>query len=271
MLVTLQADMSARSQVIELVSLFEGQVVDVGHDELTVSLDGEPTGSTTWRACCARSASSSWRTGRVALPKLERTAPTCGPCAGQPEPDGPRRLPAARIQDLPDDGPFDAYRLAADDAEVLFATYPGGTTIDAHDHDTDNVGVIIQGELVLTMDGVESRYGPGDWYHVPPGTSATPASAATPPRSSSGSRPARKEHPDGQRVLHEEGRRPVADRGPQGGGDRLQLAGPRPRPQPAGLGHRRAGRPAGGSSSAKAEAEACACCQWPTPPARPTS
>jgi len=77
-----------------------------------------------------------------------------------------------RIRDLPDfDGPFDAFRLAADGADVLFATYPGGTTIDPHDHATDNVGVIIRGELILTMGGTESRYGPGDWYHVPPGTS----------------------------------------------------------------------------------------------------
>ena len=77
-----------------------------------------------------------------------------------------------RIRDLPDfDGPFDAFRLAADGAEVLFATYPAGTAIDPHDHPTDNVGVIIRGELILTMGGEESRYGPGDWYHVPPGTS----------------------------------------------------------------------------------------------------
>ena len=34
---------------------------------------------------------------------------------------------------------------------------------------TDNVGVIIRGELILTMDGEDSRFGPGDWYHVPPG------------------------------------------------------------------------------------------------------
>ena len=40
MLVTVRADITARSQVIELVNLFEGRVVDVGHDELTVSLDG---------------------------------------------------------------------------------------------------------------------------------------------------------------------------------------------------------------------------------------
>ena len=77
-----------------------------------------------------------------------------------------------RVRELPDfDGPFDAYRLAADGADVLFATYPAGTTIDPHDHPTDNVGVIIRGGLILTMGGEESRYGPGDWYHVPPGTS----------------------------------------------------------------------------------------------------
>jgi quercetin dioxygenase-like cupin family protein len=70
----------------------------------------------------------------------------------------------------PFDGPFDAFRLAAEGCEVLFATYPGGTTIDPHQHDTDNVGVITAGELLLTIDGVETRYRPGDWYHVPPGT-----------------------------------------------------------------------------------------------------
>ena len=76
-----------------------------------------------------------------------------------------------RIRGLPDfDGPFDAYSLAAEGADVLFATYSAGTTIDPHDHPTDNVGVIIRGELILTMGGEESRYGPGDWYHVPPGT-----------------------------------------------------------------------------------------------------
>ena len=33
--------------------------------------------------------------------------------------------------------------------------------------DTENVGVITQGELILIRDGKETRYRPGEWYHVP--------------------------------------------------------------------------------------------------------
>jgi len=65
-------------------------------------------------------------------------------------------------------GPFDAYRLDADKCKVLFASYPAGTTIDAHTHPTENCGVITHGELLLTVDGQETRYGPGDWYHLHP-------------------------------------------------------------------------------------------------------
>lgn len=74
------------------------------------------------------------------------------------------------IRDLPDfEGPFDAHRLAAEGCEVLFASYPAGTSIDAHTHPSRNVGVITQGELILTKGGKETRYGPGDWYHVDAG------------------------------------------------------------------------------------------------------
>lgn len=65
------------------------------------------------------------------------------------------------------DGPFDAFKLAAANCDVLFASYPAGTTIPPHQHDTENVGVITEGELILTLGGKESRYGPGQWYHVP--------------------------------------------------------------------------------------------------------
>ena len=74
-----------------------------------------------------------------------------------------------RIRSLPPFvGPFDAYQLSATDCEVLFASYTAGTEIDRHTHPTENFGVITEGELILIVDGNESRYGPGDWYHLAP-------------------------------------------------------------------------------------------------------
>ena len=64
------------------------------------------------------------------------------------------------------DGPFEAFRLAADGCDVLFASYPAGTTIEPHDHPTRNCGVITDGELFLTSGGEEKRYGVGDWYFL---------------------------------------------------------------------------------------------------------
>ena len=71
------------------------------------------------------------------------------------------------IRQLPEfEGPFDAYRLCAEGCDVLFASYPAGTSIDPHSHPTKNVGVITEGELFLTVSGVESCFGPGDWYQI---------------------------------------------------------------------------------------------------------
>ncbi|MBT8084011.1 MAG: cupin domain-containing protein [Woeseia sp.] len=73
----------------------------------------------------------------------------------------------ALIRSLPEfEGAFDAFRLAAQDCQVLFASYPAGTAIAPHTHATRNVGVITQGELILTKNGQETRYGVGDWYQV---------------------------------------------------------------------------------------------------------
>ena len=72
------------------------------------------------------------------------------------------------IRKLPDyEGQFDAHRLGAENCDVLFASYPAGTRIDTHTHATHNVGLITRGQLVLTMDGEVSTYGPGEWYEVP--------------------------------------------------------------------------------------------------------
>jgi quercetin dioxygenase-like cupin family protein len=73
-----------------------------------------------------------------------------------------------KIKELPlYDGRFDAYKLAAKNSDVLFASYPAGTSIPAHSHDTDNHGVITRGELIISMQGEETRVGVGQWYHVP--------------------------------------------------------------------------------------------------------
>lgn len=76
-----------------------------------------------------------------------------------------------KIRTLPlFDGQFDAHRLAAEGADVLFASYPAGTHISTHKHDTDNYGVITRGELILEMNDKVSRIGVGEWYQVPAGT-----------------------------------------------------------------------------------------------------
>lgn len=66
------------------------------------------------------------------------------------------------------EGPFEARRLAADGCQVLFASYPAGTTIEPHAHPTENVGVITSGELILCTDAGERGIGPGGWYCLAP-------------------------------------------------------------------------------------------------------
>jgi quercetin dioxygenase-like cupin family protein len=73
-----------------------------------------------------------------------------------------------KIKSLPRfSGPFDAFRLSAEGCEIFFAQYPAGTKIEPHNHETDNYGIITQGELILTMNDHQQRFRPGEWYHVP--------------------------------------------------------------------------------------------------------
>jgi len=73
-----------------------------------------------------------------------------------------------KIKSLPlYDGRFDAYKLEAKNSDVLFASYPAGTSIPPHTHNTDNHGVITRGALMLTMNGVTKKISTGEWYHVP--------------------------------------------------------------------------------------------------------
>jgi len=74
----------------------------------------------------------------------------------------------SKIKSLPVyDGRFDAYKLKAEGSDVLFASYPAGTSIEPHTHCTDNYGVITRGELKLTVKDEEKIIRVGEWYHVP--------------------------------------------------------------------------------------------------------
>ncbi len=75
MMITVRAEPATRGQVIELVDVFQGRIVDVGHDQLTVELSGPPSKLDDFEDLMrAFGISALQRTGRVALPKLERQA-----------------------------------------------------------------------------------------------------------------------------------------------------------------------------------------------------
>lgn len=76
MIATVKADPSVRSQVIELVDVFKGSVIDVGFDELSIAVNGEPDKlDDVEELLRPYGIVELQRTGRVALPKLERTPP----------------------------------------------------------------------------------------------------------------------------------------------------------------------------------------------------
>ena len=83
-LATVHAEAAARSQVIELVQVFEGKIVDVGHDALTVMLAGPPSKIDDFEEIIrGYGIVELQRTGRVALAKLERQAPRLRSVSGK--------------------------------------------------------------------------------------------------------------------------------------------------------------------------------------------
>jgi len=80
MLATVKAIPSERGEVLDLVQVFEGRVVAVGHDALTVALDGSPAKLDDFEELLRPyGIVELQRTGRVALPKLEREIPKSKP------------------------------------------------------------------------------------------------------------------------------------------------------------------------------------------------
>jgi acetolactate synthase-1/3 small subunit len=75
MMATVRASAEQRGQVIELVNIFEGKILAVGSDAVTVSLDGSPEKIDDFEELLRQyGIVESQRTGRVALPKLDRSA-----------------------------------------------------------------------------------------------------------------------------------------------------------------------------------------------------
>jgi acetolactate synthase-1/3 small subunit len=75
MVVTVRAEGDQRGEVVELANIFEGKVLAVGAEAMTVSLDGNPEKLDDFEELLkAYGIVESQRTGRVALPKLDREA-----------------------------------------------------------------------------------------------------------------------------------------------------------------------------------------------------
>ncbi len=76
MLVTVRAEPVQRSEVIELASLYDGRIVDVGLADLTIAIGGEPSRLDDVEDLLRPyGITELQRTGRVALPKLDKGGP----------------------------------------------------------------------------------------------------------------------------------------------------------------------------------------------------
>ena len=75
LLVTVKVSPEQRGQVVELATIFEGKILAVGIEAITISLDGHPDKLDDFEELLAGyGIVELQRTGRVALPKLEREA-----------------------------------------------------------------------------------------------------------------------------------------------------------------------------------------------------
>ncbi len=75
LLATVRVAPDVRGQVVELVNIFEGKILAVGVDAITVSLDGHPDKLDDFEELLSGyGLVELQRTGRVALPKLDREA-----------------------------------------------------------------------------------------------------------------------------------------------------------------------------------------------------
>jgi len=74
------------------------------------------------------------------------------------------RLPEAEI---PLSG-VQAWISQADDHQVVFFEIAPGQAVPPHSHG-EQWGIVVEGEMELTIGGETRRCGPGDSYHIPAG------------------------------------------------------------------------------------------------------
>lgn len=75
LLLTVRVPPDERGQIVELSNIFEGKILAVGADALTLSLEGHPDKLDDFEELLGSyNIIELQRTGRVALPKLDRTA-----------------------------------------------------------------------------------------------------------------------------------------------------------------------------------------------------
>ena len=75
MVATVRVSPEQRGQVVELANIFEGKILSVGQDAIILSMDGSPEKLDDFSDLLRQyGIIESQRTGRVALPKLDRAA-----------------------------------------------------------------------------------------------------------------------------------------------------------------------------------------------------
>ncbi len=60
--------------------------------------------------------------------------------------------------------------LFGEGAMLNLLEFEPGATVPVHDHPHEQLGYVIEGRLVLEIDGVENDLGPGDAYRIGGGT-----------------------------------------------------------------------------------------------------
>jgi quercetin dioxygenase-like cupin family protein len=59
--------------------------------------------------------------------------------------------------------------LFGDGAMLNLLEFEPGAVVSAHAHPHEQLGHVLEGQLALTVDGVEHLLGPGDAYQIPGG------------------------------------------------------------------------------------------------------